>query len=227
MRAALSNQAAFSSNITAMPHPLILRANTEGWRAFMARRHQAAFKENAPKIWQRDHYRCQFCGYQSKRFQEVVNIDGNYRNNVASNLATACVLCAHCLFLGVPGLNHKIIYFPQMSQVQISQMMRVLFCAIESESTFAETAKALYRNMLKFSEPIEEIFGKGASEFEVFGHSLLDTSNIDEQKYMDVIKYIRVLPNSKSFSEQIQYWSKTIIPQLLSSDEPVPGGENA
>lgn len=209
-----------------MPYPLVLRANTEGWRAFLARRHQEAFRKNAPKIWQRDQYRCQFCGFQSKRFQEIVNVDGNYRNNVASNLTTACGLCAHCLFMGAQGLGHKIIFCPQMTQVQISQVTRVLFCATDSGTEMSETAKALYRNMLKWTDPIEEIFGKGASEFEVFGQSIQDTAGITDEQYMEVMKYVRVLPNPKIFSEQIQYWSKTVMPQLLSSESVTTKGKN-
>lgn len=210
-----------------MPHPLILRANTEGWRVFLSRRHQDVFRKNAPKIWQRDQYRCQYCGFQSKRFQEIVNIDGNYQNNTAGNLTTACGLCAHCLFLGAQGLGHKVVFCPDITQVQISQMTRVLFCATESGSEFSETAKVLYRNMLKWAEPIEEMFGKGASEFETFGQSVLDTPNISETHYLEVMKYVRVLPNPKVFSEQIGYWSKTIIPLLLSGDEALGGPDHA
>jgi intracellular multiplication protein IcmJ len=209
-----------------MPHPLVLRANPEGWRSFVGRRQQESFKQNAPKIWQRDHYRCQFCGYQGKRFQEIVNLDGNYRHNVPSNLVTACSLCAHCLFLGAQGLGHKLIYLPHLTQVQLNQLVRVLFCAMDSGSAFAETAKALYRNMVKFSEPIEEIFGKGSSDYEVFGQSLVDTPNIDPNKYMEVMKYVRLLPSAKPFGEQIQYWSRSVIPQLLTTEDFAPGGMN-
>lgn len=207
-----------------MPHQLILSANIDGWRAFMARRHQKGFQKAAPKIWQRDHYRCQFCGFQSKRFQEIVNVDGNYQNNKASNLATACGLCAHGLFLGAPGLGHHMILLPQISQVQISHITRVLFCAQESDSQFTETAKSLYRNLRKFTEPLEEIFGKDSSSAEVFGQCLLDTYDIESDKYFEVMKKVRMLPNPKTFGKPIEFWSKSIMPALLSGELSMPGG---
>lgn len=190
----------------------------------MARRRQKGFQDAAPKVWARDHYRCQFCGFQSKRYQEIINVDGNYRNNAASNLATACTLCAHGLFLGAQGLGHHIIFMPDISQTQISHITRVLFCAMESKSQFTETAKVLYRNMRKYTEPVEEIFGKETSQAEVFGQSLLDTFNIDADNYYKVMQKIRLLPNPKTMGKQIQYWSKTIMPQLLSGDISLPGG---
>lgn len=198
-----------------MPHPLVLTANIEGWRAFHARRQLPAFQKAAPKIWERDHYRCQFCGFQANRFQEIVNLDGNYQNNAANNLVTACTLCAHCLFLGAPGLGHHIILLPQLSQVQISHITRVFFCAQESNSQYTETAKVLYRNMRKFTDPIEEIFGKDSSNAEIFGQCMLDTHDIESDRYYEVMKKVRMLPNPKTLEKPIQQWSKTIMPAML------------
>jgi len=198
-----------------MPHPLVLTANIDGWRAFLARRHLPAFQKAAPKVWERDHYRCQFCGFQSKKFQEIVNVDGNYQNNAGNNLATACALCAHCLFLGAPGLGHHIILLPQLTQVQISHITRVFFCAQESNSQYTETAKVLYRNMRKFTDPIEEIFGKDSSNAEVFGQCMLDTHDIESDRYYEVMKKVRMLPNPKTLEKPIQQWAKTIMPAML------------
>ncbi len=201
-----------------MAHQLVLQANIDGWRAFVARRQQKSFQKAAPKVWERDKYQCQYCGFQCKRFQEIVNVDGNYQNNVGANLATACPLCAHCLFLGAQGLGHHIIMLPQIPQAQLSHIVRVLFCAMESDSQFSETAKALYRNIRKFSDPVEEVFGKNASQAEVFGQCLLDTYNIEADKYYAVMQRIRLLPNPKLLKSQVQFWSKTVMPQLLSGE---------
>lgn len=207
-----------------MAYQLVLQANIDGWRAFVARRQQQAFQKAAPKVWDRDNNQCQFCGYKSRRFQEIVNLDGNYQNNIGKNLVTACPLCAHCLFLGAQGLGHNIIMMPNMTQAQVSHITRVLFCAMESESQFSETAKALYRNLRKFTEPVEEIFGKNASNAEVFGQCLLDTYNIEADKYYAVMQKIRLLPNPKTLKKQIQYWSKTVMPQLISGEVNLSAG---
>lgn len=204
-----------------MPYNLVLQANIDGWRAFCARRQDRAFQQAAPKIWARDHYRCQYCGYQSKHMQEIVNVDGDYRNNTPKNLATACALCAHCLFLGAQDVGHHIILMPNLSQVEISHLCRVLFCTMESQTQYAETAQAIYRNMRKFTAPVEKIFGADASESSIFGQSLKDTYQIDPDKYYDVMRSLRLLPNPKSLTKQIEYWSQTLIPGLLSDEQPL------
>lgn len=201
-----------------MPYNLVLQANIDGWRAFTARRRDKSFQDIAPKIWARDHYRCQYCGYQNKHMQEVVNVDGDYRNNTPKNLTTACTLCAHCLFLGAQDLGHHVILLPNLSQVEISHLCRTLFCTMESQTPYAETAQAIYRNLRKFTSPIEKIFGPESSDMAVFGQSLKDTYQIDPQKYYEVMSSLRLLPNPKSLSKQIEYWSQSIIPQLTAGD---------
>lgn len=207
-----------------MPYNLVLQANIDGWRAFSARRRDKAFQDIAPKIWTRDHYRCQYCGYQNKHMQEVVNLDGDYRNNTSKNLVTACTLCAHCLFLGAQDLGHHIILLPNLTQVEISHLCRVLFCTMESQTQYAETAQAIYRNMRKFTAPVDKIFGAEASDMAIFGQSLKDTYQIDAEKYYEVMKSLRLLPNPKSLTKQIEYWSQTVIPQLTAGDLNVSRG---
>ena len=78
---------------------LKLAASPSSWRLYSARKADARFKSFELKIFQRDRYTCQFCGFQAKFFQEIVNADGNYSNNRSSNLLTACCFCAQCFFL--------------------------------------------------------------------------------------------------------------------------------
>ena len=86
-------------------HELQLAANLNGWRLFARRREDKAFLPVAQRVYDRDHYMCQYCGFQAKEFQEVVNIDGNYAHNTMSNLITACCFCSQCLFLESVGFQ--------------------------------------------------------------------------------------------------------------------------
>ena len=75
-------------------HELQLAVNLNGWRIFIRRREDKAFLPVAEKILQRDNYTCQYCGFQAKEYQEIVNRDANYANNKYSNLiksATASI----------------------------------------------------------------------------------------------------------------------------------------
>ena len=72
---------------------------------------------------ERDNYTCQYCGFQAKEYQEIVNLDGNYTNNKLSNMVTACCFCSQCLFLQSVGLDEmgggQLIYLPEMSQADL------------------------------------------------------------------------------------------------------------
>ena len=71
-------------------HDLQLAVNLSGWRLFVRRREDKAFLPVAEKIYQRDNYTCQYCAFQARQYQEIVNIDQNYRNNKLSNLISFC-----------------------------------------------------------------------------------------------------------------------------------------
>ncbi len=76
-----------------------LVATPGSWRLYSARKMDKRFKVYEQKVLQRDRYTCQFCGFQARIFQEIVNLDCNYTNNRLSNLVTACCFCAQCFLL--------------------------------------------------------------------------------------------------------------------------------
>ena len=57
---------------------LSLAVNPEGWRLFTARKTHEAFLAARTKVLQRDNDTCQFCGFQAKEYQEIINLDQNY-----------------------------------------------------------------------------------------------------------------------------------------------------
>ncbi len=199
-------------------YALTLSANMDGWRIFNARRKQSEFQKIAQKVFVRDKYKCQFCGFRDLVHQEVANLNGNYRQNDLANLATCCALCIECNFLGVLGRENRVIFFPQISQADLMQMVRVLFCISSSKNVYVETAKSLYRNLRQQMQPVDEIFGKDASISDLFGQSLLDTQGMSAQTQKQIMQPLRLLPNQQHFSEQVAHWSTLILPKLESND---------
>lgn len=199
-------------------YSLTLSANLDGWRVFNARRKQSDFQKLAQKVYVRDKYICQFCGFRDLVYQEVANLNGNYRDNDLSNLATCCALCIECNFLGVMGRENRVIFFPQMTQAELMLFTRVLFCLIASSTPYVETAKSLYRNLRQLMVPVDEIFGKDASISDLFGQSLLDTQGMTEQAQAKIMQSLRLLPNQQHFTDQVTHWSTLIIPKLHGSD---------
>ncbi|ASQ45269.1 hypothetical protein clem_03555 [Legionella clemsonensis] len=84
---------------------LKLVASAGSWRLYSARKADERFKAYELKVFQRDRYTCQFCGFQAKLFQEVVNLDHDFTNNRLSNLVTACCFCAQCFFIESVGVG--------------------------------------------------------------------------------------------------------------------------
>ena len=80
-----------------------LTATANNWRLFMLRKGDPGFQAFAERVFKRDRYICQFCGFQAQRLQEIINVDSNYHHNRLENLVTACGFCAQCFFLEAVG----------------------------------------------------------------------------------------------------------------------------
>ncbi len=201
-------------------HPLSLSVTPGAWRAFMARKADKAFLPFIDKILKRDNYTCQFCGFQAKDFQEVVNIDGNYSNNKTSNLATACVFCAQCYFLenvGVGGYGGgTLIYLPEISQSNLNSFCHVLFCAVTNDTGYKNSAQSIYRNLKFRAQAVEEEFGEGCSNPATLGQLIIDTPNLNKEKMRQMLKDVRLLPSRGRFKAQVEHWAAAALKELSS-----------
>jgi intracellular multiplication protein IcmJ len=197
--------------------PLSLSASADAWRIFSARKVDKNFITYEKKVFIRDHYRCRFCGFQAHEHQEVINIDGNFRNNKLENLATACVFCCQCFFLesvGASGLGGGIIiYLPEISQNEVNSICHVLFCAISNNSAYKAIAQNIYLNMKLRSSMIEEKFGEGAADPASFGHLLIEAKH-ETLKIQELMQGIRLLPSRARFRAFIEKWAANAINQL-------------
>ncbi len=199
-------------------YPIKLNVNPEGWRIFTARKATNAFQEFSKKVFGRDNFACQFCGFQAREFQEVINLDQNYRNNKLSNLVTACCFCTQCFFLdsiGVGGYGGgTLIYLPEITQNNLDSFCHVLFCAITNDTGYKTTAQAIYRSFKLRAQNVEEQFGQGASTPSTFGQLLIE-SRAKESEYFDpLLREIRLLPSRASFRTQIERWAETALSEL-------------
>jgi intracellular multiplication protein IcmJ len=201
-----------------MRYPILLQARSSAWRIHTARKADKAFLAFQKKVFLRDKYTCQFCGFQAKLFQEVVNIDGDYSNNKLSNLATSCCFCEQCFFLESVGMGDygggTLIYLPEMEQGELNSFCHVLFCAITNNTGYKTSSQTLYRSFKFRSQVVEDKYGEGSSDPAIFGQLLIDSGITDYQTTQTIFKHLRLLPSRAKFRNQIEKWAQAALDEI-------------
>lgn len=197
---------------------LKLIATPGSWRLYSARKMDERFKAYELKVFQRDRYTCQFCGFQAKLFQEIVNLDLNFANNKLSNLVTACCFCAQCFFIesvGVGGYGGgTLIYLPELNQTELNSICHVLFCAITNDTGYKSSAQNIYRSFKFRSQVVEEKYGEGTSDPAIFGQLLIDSGVTENETADKLFKDIRLLPSRAKFRKQIERWAASALEEI-------------
>lgn len=201
---------------------LQLVASPGAWRLYSARKSDPRFHLYEKKVLQRDHYICQFCGFQAQLYQDVVNLDGDYYNNKSENLITACCFCAQCFFLesvGVGGYGGgTLVYVPEMTQAELNVLCHVLFCAITNDTGYKATAQTIYLGFKVRSQQIEDKFGEGTSDPAIFGHLLIDSGIIEPEKLKKMLDGVRLLPSRARFRVQIESWAANALQEIADTN---------
>ncbi len=202
-----------------MTYPLRLHVSAGAWQLFAKRKKDPAFKTFAQKVFKRDHYTCQFCGFIANQYQEVVNLDHNYRNNKFSNMVTSCCFCTQCLFVESVGVSAygggTIIVMPEITQAKLNNLCHVLFCAIMNDQGYKATAQSIYRTLKYRSKITEKALGNGSSHPVMFARLLIDMDDRLQAKKELLLEKVRLLPSQAKFSKQIESWANTALNDLL------------
>lgn len=195
-------------------HELKLNVTPGAWRLFAARKADPAFLKFSEKVWERDNYTCQYCGFQARVYQEIVNLDQNYNNNKLENMVTACCFCTQCFFLEAVGKNDYgggiIIYMPEISQPELDGLCHVLFCAIANATNYRANAQAIYRSLKLRAQSVEEQLGEGMSHPSFLGQLLIEAAAPAES----ILQNLRLLPSRSKFTQQIDEWAKAALEEL-------------
>ncbi len=197
---------------------LQLIASPSAWRLYSARQADPKFKAFEERVFQRDRFTCQFCGFQAKLYQDIVNLDGNYANNKLENLVTACCFCSQCFFIesvGVGGYGGgTLIYLPELSQPEVNSLCHVLFCAITNDTGYKSSAQTIYLSFKVRSQVVEDKFGEGTSDPAIFGHLMIDSGQFSDERSTKIFNNIRLLPSRAKFRKQIEGWAASALEEI-------------
>lgn len=203
-------------------YPLTLHAIPGLWRMQTLRKADSAFRAFQQKIFVRDAYACQFCGFQAKEFQEVVNLDLDYTHNKLSNLVTACCFCAQCFFLDSVGVGNygggTLIYLPEIPQAELNSFCHVMFCAIVNDTMYKMSAQSIYRSLKSRGQMVEDKFGEGRSDPAAFGRLLIESGVDTRTEGAAIFKHIRLLPSHRKFRKQIEHWAVQALDELSTEE---------
>ena len=200
-------------------HTLTLSAKPGIWRLFAARKADPAFLKFSERVWERDNYTCQYCGFQARIHQEVVNLDQNYLNNKLDNLVTACCFCTQCFFLEAAGKSDygggTLIYLPEITQPELNGLCHVLFCAIANATSYRTDAQTIYRSLKLRSQMVEEKLGEGMSNPALLGQTLIEM----DAKADAITKDLKLLPSRSKFGQFIEDWAAAALQELSNEGE--------
>lgn len=189
------------------------------WRLFISRKFDPNFGKFALRVFKRDGYICRFCGFQARRFQEVINLDRNYQNNKLSNFATCCCFCAQCFFLEAVGKGDYgggvLIYLPTISQAELNGLCHVLFCAIVNATDYRIDAQTIYRTLKLRAKLVEEHLGEGMTNPRLIGEALVQSAT-DFRTFTAPpwLASLRLLPSRIKFAKQISVWAKDALEEV-------------
>lgn len=202
-------------------YPLHLAANPESWRLFSVRKTDEGFQNYRNHVLERDQFTCQFCGFQATQYQEIINLDNNYRNNKLTNMVTACCFCSQCFFLEAVGKDDYgggiLVYLPDISQNDLDGFCHVLFCAMYNATSYRNDAQNIYRSFKLRAQIVDKQLGEGMSDPVALGRMLIEAT--EEQRAeitKKVLTPLRLLPSYTRFSKQIEDWAKAALNELVS-----------
>ena len=106
------------------------------------------------QVFKKDDHTCRYCGFKSKKYQDVVFADGDVSNIHLDNLLTSCIYCHQCFDLGkVADMRSGVlVWLPEVEQADLHHIARAIYVSRISQGTMAETAKSALEKIMQRRE---------------------------------------------------------------------------
>lgn len=95
------------------------------------------------KIFERDAYLCQCCGFKSAKYQDIHFLNGLRTDIRAENMATACIFCHQCFNLDEVSEMRSgvLVWLPEIEQTVLHHIARAVYVARISQGPIADAAR--------------------------------------------------------------------------------------
>ena len=118
-------------------------------------------KDLKQKIFVRDEYKCQCCGFESKKYQEILFLNGRQDDVSESNLKTVCIFCHQCNNLDqVSSMRSGVLlWLPEISQSDLHHIVRAIYVARISQGPVADAARRALDSLMQRREVVRSRIG--------------------------------------------------------------------
>jgi intracellular multiplication protein IcmJ len=147
------------------------------------------------KVLARDDYTCRYCGFQSRKYQEVNFIGKKDGETKPEHYATACPFCYQCFHLERIDRMQSgvVIYLPEIGQAALHHICRAIYVARISRGPMADAARDAMEALMQRKE---EAAGRlGTDSPKLLASVLQDFLEAGEYKLrLEKLKGFRLLP---------------------------------
>jgi intracellular multiplication protein IcmJ len=175
-------------------------------------------KDAAEKIFERDNHTCQFCGFKSEKYQNVLFTGDTEKDRDTKNFVTACSFCHQCFHIDkIPYMQSgALIWMPEISQAELNNICRAIYIARITQGPVADAAREALDLLMARKEEAKNRLG--TDDLKVLATIFQDFMEAKEYKMRHSrIKGFRVLPLDRrlvregelefnQFPQMLAYW---------------------
>jgi intracellular multiplication protein IcmJ len=132
-------------------YPITLGVTRPNWSGNTIARAKGQIGEEAnQRVFDRDDYTCQCCGFRAEKYQQVLHINGDDRDFRDDNVLTTCIFCHQCFDLAQVGKmdSGMLVWLPEMTQAELNHMMRAIYLGRIVPGGLAEAARDMYKTLM-------------------------------------------------------------------------------
>lgn len=154
-----------------------------------------ASEETRNAVLQRDNHTCRYCGFESRKYQEINYIGKTGKATGLDDYATACTFCHQCFHMErVERMQSgAIIWLPEIGQAALHHVCRAIYVARISQGPMADAARDALEALLARKEEAQNRLGTDSPR--ILATVLQDFLEAREYKdRLTKLKGFRILP---------------------------------